>query len=66
MTSADVKTDVKQELKYLVTVLEKNLWEVPSKLEIQCKKDVYFHLILLGIPSSMIMSANELGLGAEF
>ena len=31
-----------------------NLQEVPSKLEIQCKKGVNFNLILVGIPSSLI------------
>ena len=29
----------------------------------QCKKGVYFHLILLGIPSSMIMSVKNRGWG---
>ena len=37
-----------------------------SKLEIQCKQGVHFHLILLGIPSRMIMSVkNWAGLGSE-
>ena len=29
----------------------------------QCKKGVYFHLILLAIPSGMIMSVKNWGLG---
>ena len=45
----------------------KKLWEVPSKLEIQCKKGVHFHLILLGILSSMIsMSVKNWGSGQSF
>ena len=32
----------------------------------QCTKGVYFHLILLGIPSSMIMSVKHLGWGQRF
>ena len=33
--------------------------EVSSKLEIQCKQDVDFHLVVLGIPCSMIMSVKN-------
>ena len=33
--------------------------EVSSKLEIQCKQDVDFHLVLLGIPCSLIMSVKN-------
>ena len=40
--------------------IKKN-YEKPSKLEIQCKKDVSFHLSLLGIPSSMIKSVKNWG-----
>ena len=41
MISADVKADVKQEIKELVAIFY-NFLEGPSKLEIQCRKSVYF------------------------
>ena len=48
MISADVQANIKQqEVKVLVTVSYKFLKEVPSKLEIQCKRVCIFHLILL-------------------
>ena len=38
------------------------LKEVPSKLEIQCKKRIYF-LVLVGIPSSLMLSIkNRVGI----
>ena len=40
--------------------------EVPSKLEMEGKKEVYSHLILLGISSSMIMTTKNLGWGQSF
>ena len=47
MTSANVKANVKQEeIKELTVVFYKFLQEVPSKLEIQCKKGVSFSLNL--------------------
>ena len=60
--SADVKANVKQqEINYLVAVSYKFLQEVPSKLEIQCKKGMYFYLILVGIPSILILSLKNRG-----
>ena len=57
MISGDVKAKVKQqEINYQVTVLYKFLQEVPSKLEIQCKKGMYFHLILVGFPSILTLN----------
>ena len=48
--SADVKATVKQqEINYLVAAYYKFLQEVPSKLEIKCKKSMYFYLILVGL-----------------
>ena len=41
MISADVKADVKQEIKELVAIFY-NFLKGPSKLEIQCRKSVYF------------------------
>ena len=54
-----LKADVKeQEIKELVALS----WNfLPSKLEIQCKTVVY--LILLGIPSSLILSFMNRGWG---
>ena len=43
------KSFFQQEINYLAAVSYKLLWEVPSKLEIQCKKGMYFYLILVGI-----------------
>ena len=43
MISADVKSNIKQqEIKDLVSASCKFLSEVPSKRQIQCKKDTYF------------------------
>ena len=43
MISADGKANVKQqEINDLAAVSYKFLQEVPSKLEIQCKKGIYF------------------------
>ena len=43
MISADVKANVKQqEINYLVALSYKFLQEVPSKLEIQCKRAYVF------------------------
>ena len=61
MISADVKANGKhQELKEPVVLSYKFLWEVPSKLEIQCKKGI-FQLILVGIPSSLILTVKNRG-----
>ena len=59
-TSTDVKTI---RTKRPSDCIIKKIWEVPSKLEIQCKKGVHFHLTLLGIPSSMIVSVKDCGWG---
>ena len=42
MISADVKSNIKQEIKDLVAATYKLLQEVPSKLQIQYKKGVHF------------------------
>ena len=68
LISADVKANIKQqEIKVLVAVSYKFLCEeVPSKLEIQCKKGMYFyfHLILVGIRSILLLSVeNKQGVG---
>ena len=64
MLYADVKANVKQqEINYLVAVSYEVLQEVPSKLEIQCKKGMYFYLILIGIPSILIFSVKNRGRG---
>ena len=43
MISAGVESNIKQqEIKDLVAASYKLLWEVPSKLQIQCKKSVHF------------------------
>ena len=64
MVSADVKTNAKQqEISYLVVVSHKCLQEVPSKLEIQCKKGMYFSFIFVGIPSILILSIKNRGVG---
>ena len=68
MTYTDVKTDTKTiGTKRPGECIIKKLREVPSKLEIQCKKGVHFHLMLLAIPSSIIsMSIKNWGLGQSF
>ena len=49
MKSAHVKVNVKQQdMNYLVAVSYKFLQEVPSKLEIHCKKGMHYYLILVG------------------
>ena len=48
MISAYVKANVKQQdISYLVAVKK-----LPSKLEIQCKKGMYFYLILVAFHST--------------
>ena len=42
MISADVKGNVKQEIKELVVISCNFFKEVPSKLEIRCKTGEYF------------------------
>ena len=42
MISAEVKADIKQEIKELVAISCNFLYKVPSKLEIQSKTGVYF------------------------
>ena len=60
--SADVKANIKQqEIKYLVAISYIFLKELPSKLEIKCKRGCIFHLILVGIPSIFILSVNNRG-----
>ena len=42
MVSADVKANIKHEIKKLVAVSYTFLYEVPTKLEIQFKKGIHF------------------------
>ena len=56
MICADVKTDLTKIKRPGGCILKNFLSD--SKLEIQCKKGVYFHLILIFIPSSLITSFN--------
>ena len=48
-----------------MAVSHKFLEEAPSKLEIQYRPCV-FHLILVGIPSSLILSVKNRGLGVFY
>ena len=62
MISADVKANVEQkEINNMATVSYKFLQEVPSNLEIKCKKGMYFYLILVGISSILILSVKKMG-----
>ena len=64
MISADVKVNIKQQkINYLVAVSCKFLQDEPSKLEIPCKKGMYFYLILVGISSILILSVKNRGWG---
>ena len=58
MMSANVKANIKQqEIKDIcIFILFK---EVPSKLEIQCKRGYIFHLIFVGISSILILFVNN-------
>ena len=44
----------------------KFLQEVPSKLEMQCKRSMYFDLILVGTVSFLILPIKNLGWVAFF
>ena len=60
MISSAEKTNVKQqEIKEMVAVSYKSLLEGPSKPEIQCKTDIYFSFILVGISSRLIFSVKD-------
>ena len=64
--SVDIKANVKQqEIRWLCLT---NFYKikVPSKLEVQCKKGMYFYLILVGIPSILILSIKNRGRGVGF
>ena len=57
MISADIKTDVKQEIN-----LSYNLTEVPSQnLKYNVKQVCIFNLILVDIPSSLLLSVKIRG-----
>ena len=57
MISADIKADVKQEMKELVACIWKHFTEVPSQnLKYNVKQACIFNLILVGIPSTLILS----------
>ena len=61
MISADIKTDVKQEIKELLAV-SYNLTEVPSQnLKFNVKQACIFNLILVDIPSGLILSVKNRG-----
>ena len=61
MISADIKTDVKQEIKELLAV-SYNLTEVPYRnLKYNVKQACSFNLILVEIPSSLILSVKNRG-----
>ena len=57
MVSADIKAN--QNNKTLWLYLTNFFKEVPSKLEMQCKKGFIFHLILVGILLILILSVNS-------
>ena len=62
MISADVKADVKQqELKELVVVSFNFYKKYLENLKCNVKQACIFHLILLGIPSSLILSVKSWG-----
>ena len=59
MISADIKADLKQ-IKELVDVILQLLTEVPSQnLKYNVKQACIFNLILVGIPSSLILSVTN-------
>ena len=61
MISADIKTDVKQEIKELLAV-SYNLAEVPSQnLKCNVKQACIFNSILVDIPSSLILTVKNRG-----
>ena len=58
MISADIKTDVKQEMKKVVIL--QLFTEVPShNLKYNVKRACIFHLILAGIPYRLILSIEN-------
>ena len=60
MTSADIKTGAKREIKELVAVSYNFFPEVPSQnLKYNVKQTCIFNLILVGIPSSWILSVKN-------
>ena len=65
MVKANVK---KQEIKELVAASYTYIFiqSRHSKFETQCKKGMYFHLILVGIPSSLILLVKNRGGVEEF
>ena len=64
MISTDIKANVKQEIKVLVAVFLK---EVPSKpWNTNAKRVCIFHLVLDGIPSSLILPIKKRGFGCQF
>ena len=61
--SADVKANIKPEIKDLGTLSYIFFKETPSKLEMQCKRGCIFHLIFIGISSILILSINNREVG---
>ena len=55
MKSADIKTDVKQEIKKLVAVLWLCTGVLSQNLKTYVKQTCIFHLILVGIPCSLTL-----------
>ena len=61
MVSADAKTDIKQEEIRELVAVSYNCSEVTSKiLKYNVKEACIFHLILVGVPSSLILSVKTM------
>ena len=64
MMSADVKANIKQkEIKDLVTYLTILCKKYLQNLKYSVNRGYIFHLILVGIPSTLILSMKTGGLG---
>ena len=63
MMSVDVKANVKQEIKDLVTYLTIPCKKYLQNLKYNVNRGYIFHLILGGIPSTLILPIKNRGLG---
>ena len=63
MVSADVKSNIKQEMKDLVAASYKFCKKYLQNLKWNVKRACIFHLIMLGIPSILILSVKKKGMG---
>ena len=61
MMSADVKANIKQEIKDLVTHLTILCKKYFQNLKYSVNRGCIFHLILVGIPSTLILSIKSRG-----